>query len=237
MNLPTLTAFKIKDNAEATQALGLAVPIGAIVISLIIAAFIIWPKIQEIMALRTDNQQLVSRAQVLEKKASTLATLDKSKLEEQLISAEQLLPSDKNVFSILRQIEGAASATGVLLNKVEVVAGTINTAPGANSPNVPVSPPVAPLTPGAIGPDLAPKVQLRLSTTSDYTSLLKFLTSLYSFSRVVSIDAISLSAAIGESLQLRTSFTVDAFWKSLPQELGSIENPVENLTSSEVLLG
>lgn len=227
MNLPASAAFTIKGNAEISKIFTLAVPIGAIVASLFIIGFVIWPKINEILDLKTDNKQLVLRAKNMEDKAGILASLDKNKLEEQLVSAEQLLPSDKNVFSILRQVELNAAQSGVLLNKIEAVAGTINEV------NSPIAPIVPTASSGDLTGDLAPKVQIKLSITSDYLALLKFLSSLYSFSRVVSVDSISLSAALGESLQIRSSFTVDAYWKGLPVELGSIENPIERLTGSE----
>ncbi len=235
MNLPASLAFNfnIKENAEASRIFTLGVPIVAIAISFLVIGFVIWPKINEIVDLRNNNKLLVARADSLENKANILASVDKSKLEQQLVASEQLLPSDKNVFSVLRQIEQAASQTGVLLNKVEAVTGTINepstTPPGTGAPvSAPIAVPAANNT-----SNIAPKVEVRLSITSDYTSLIKFLSSLYTFSRVVSVDAISLSAAFGESLQLRTTFTVDAYWKSLPEALGSIENPVEKLTSAE----
>lgn len=235
MNLPAPAAFNIRENAEASKVFALAIPIGAIVASLLIIGFVIWPKINDILTLKTDNKELVVRAQNMEDKAGILASLDKNKLEEQLVAAEQLLPSDKNVFSLLRQIEVVASQSGVLLNKVEAVVGTINEST-SNLPSVPGAPveQTAPAIsiPGSTD-DFATKVQIRLSTTSDYSALLRFLSSLYAFSRVVSMDTISLSAAISESLQIRSSFTVDAYWRGLPAELGSIENPVERLTDSE----
>ena len=230
MNLPAAVAFNIRGNAEVSKIFTLAVPIGAIVASLFIIGFVIWPKINQILDLQKDNKQLVVRAQNMENKASILASLDKNKLEEQLVSAEQLLPSDKNVFSILRQVELNAAQSGVLLNKVEAVAGTINE---ENSSFVPIVPTAATVSSVGLTGDLAPRVQINLSITSDYLALLKFLSSLYSFSRIVSIDSISLSAAVSESLQIRSSFTVDAYWKGLPFELGSIENPIEKLTDSE----
>ena len=245
MNLPTIPVFKIKEISEASRAFTLVVPVGSIIISLLIVGFVIWPKINEILALQKDNEQLAMQADSLEKKASILAGLDKNKLEEQLIAAEQLLPSDKNVFSVLRQVEVSASQSGILLNKVEAVAGTINEEV-STLPAVPIAPsvPTTPTTPtdnpvaGAIPSqgatfEATSKVQVRLSTTSDYTSLLKFLSNIYAFSRVVNIDGISLSPAIGESLQIRSSFSIDAYWKTLPLELGSIESPISLLTNDE----
>lgn len=234
MNLPAVAAFNFRENAQVSKVLTLAVSIGAIVASLLIIVLVIWPKINQILDLQTDNKELVVRAQNMEDKASILASLDKNKLEEQLIAAEQLLPSDKNVFSMLRQVEVVAAQSGVLLNRVEAVAGTINDA--SNLPSL-AGAPVEQTAPAILIPGstdgLAPRVQIRLSVTSDYSALIRFLSSLYTFSRVVSTDTISLSAAVSESLQIRSSFTVDAYWKGLPVELGSIETPIERLTGSE----
>lgn len=245
MNIPVLSVPKVGASQDASKAVVLAVPIGAIVASFLIMALVIWPKVNDILELRGDNALLAQRANALESKAKILSTLNESKLEDQLASAEQILPSDKNVFGILRQIEIAAQLSGVLLNKTEVVAGTINTgpAPGAGgtvpvSPGgvqqpVPANPPIA-NTPAGVGQQLgAPSVQLRLSLTSDYQSLLRFLSSLYSFSRIVNVDSVNVAASVGESVQLSTSFSVDAYWKQLPSNLGSVENPIQTLTAQE----
>lgn len=222
MNLPVITTFKISESQEVSKVLNLAAPIGAICASLLILVLIIWPKVNEILELKSSNEQLVSRAQNLESKASLLSGLNQENLEKQLTSAEQLLPSDKNTFSILRQIENTAGLSGILLNRVEAVAGTINV--GGSTAKAPA---------GGSAATFSPSVQIRLSTTSDYQSLLQFLSSLYAFSRVITIDAISLSAAVGEGIQIQTNFAIDAYWKSLPENLGSIEAPIGDLTQAE----
>lgn len=222
MNLPVVTLSKLGESYETTKNLSLVVPVGGIIASLLILALVVWPKVNDILQLRTTNEQLVSRAQNLEKKADILASLDKDSLEDQLAAAEQLLPSDKNTFSILRQVENAFAVSGVLLTKIEVVAATINDGPSKIKPAAKNK-----------SSGLTPSVQIRLSATSDYQSLIQLLSNLYAFSRIVSIDNISLSAVLGESLQVNSSFTVDAYWKTLPENLGSIESPVQKLTQSE----
>lgn len=226
MNLSQVTSTHLGAREDVSKAISLAVPLGGIIASVLIAVLIIWPKINEIFELKRSNEQLVMRAQKLEDKAALLASLDKNKLEEQLAAAEQVLPSEKKVFTVLKQVEDAAATSGILLNKIDVVVGTL----GDSNSSVAV-----PVT-GETGNNLqsvAPVVQVKLSTTSDYSSLIRFLSTAYSFSRVISIDLISLNAGIGESVQIRTSLSLDAYWKSLPTTLGSIENSIQKLTPSE----
>lgn len=231
MNLPTVVMPKVGAGEDASKALVLAVPIGAIIASFLILALVIWPRVNDIFELRKDNDAFSDRAGNLESKAKILASLDEAALEDQLAAAEQLLPSDKNVFPILRQVETAAALSGVLPTKTEVVVGTINERSGLVPPAVQA--PVANVSPNSPSLGVAPSVQLRLSISSDYQSLLQFLSNLYAFSRVVSVDSVNISASQGESVQLGTSLSVDAYWKQLPSNLGSVENPIQKLTPDE----
>ncbi|KKP93679.1 MAG: hypothetical protein UR98_C0003G0049 [Parcubacteria group bacterium GW2011_GWA1_36_12] len=224
MDLSTLAMPKVKDGQDLSGIIGVAIPIGGIVISILIAVLIIWPKVTEILELRTNNEQLRSTVQTLEQKAEILAGLDQIKLEDQLAAAEQLLPSDSNAFSVLRQVEDTANTSGVLLSKIEVITGSFGEGGASAGASASGASPEL---------NLAPAVEIRLSLTSDYQSLLGFISGLYSFSRVASIDSLSVSAGGGDEGLLSTSFAVNAHWKQLPQNLGSIEAPVENLTSSE----
>ncbi len=229
MNLPQITTARVGGaTQDLSKAISLAVPLGGVIASLLIAFLIIWPKINEIFELKKSNEQLVVRAQKIEDKAAFLVTLDKVELEEQLAAAEQLLPSDKKVFTVLKQVEETAAVSGVLLNKIDVVVGTLGDTAAPEA-----VPAAGSLNASSNFQSIAPSVQLKLSATSDYPSLLRFLTSIYSFSRVITIDSISLSAGVAEGVQIRTVFTLDAHWKILPQTLGSVESPVQALTLQE----
>src|SRR3989344_7177350 len=202
MNLSTLAMPKVKDGQDLSGIIGVAIPIGGIVISILIAALIIWPKVTEILELRTNNEQLRGTVQTLEQKAEILSGLDQTALEEQLAAAEQLLPSDSNAFSVLRQVEDTANTTGVLLSKIEVITGSFGGGAAAGGGGASGASPEL---------NLAPAVEIRLSLalTSDYQSLLGFISGLYSFSRVASIDSLSVSTAGGDEGLLSTSFAVN----------------------------
>lgn len=221
MNLGSGGMLKAKDTQNFSKVLGIVVPVAGIVISILIAFMVIWPKIQEIQELRESNVQLAQRAELLENKAEILASLDHNKLEEQLAAAEQLLPSDTSIFAVLGKVEDTANTTGILLNSISTDPSGVNAA--GNRRAVTTSPESS----------LAPAVVLSLAISGDYQSLMRFVGGLYSYSRVVSIDTMTISAGGGEGGQLSTSFGVNAHWKGLPSNLGSIEAPVQKLTQAE----
>lgn len=245
MSIPTLTTLKADSNAEISKLAAYAPSVGAFVVSFAVVFFIVWPKFSEVLRLRAANSELSASVELLAKKADILEVYaeDKDQLEVQLGAADQMLPSDKGVFTLIAQIEGAARSSGALLNKLDIAPGSVNanqskSAGGAQAVVTPTSvPPVTgdpPTIPGAetgVG-QAAPKVQTKLSVTSDYKSFLQFIKNLLSLSRVVEVKDLSVAAAEGSG-QVRASLTVEAYWQALPRELSAIESPVETLTGEE----
>ena len=226
MQIPTLSILK-SNNVGLSKISNLAAPGGAILISLIILALIVWPKFSDVLRLRTANKDLVTRAESLAKKADRLGGFDRIVLEEQLVSAEQLLPSDKSVFNLVSQVEKTAGASGVLLNRVELTPGTLSeSAP----PDKPV--PTAPQVKDDVV-TIAPKIQLKIQFSSDYRSLVIFLNNVLSLPRTIAIRELTIASSSGQSSQIKASMIVDAYWKPLPKQLAAIESAIEDLTPTE----
>lgn len=227
MELPGISAnlghLKLGRGLDFAKISTMGVPLGAIGISIIILLLVVWPKLSEALRLRASNEQLATQAEALSLKAQTLSSLDEVALHSQLGSSEQILPSDKAVFAFVSQVELAAARNGVLLNKVDVAPGSLTGDSGDVTPKA-----------GETA-DAAPKVQIKASLTSDYKSFLNFLVSMYSVSRVIGIRDFTISSGAAEEgvATLRSSLVMDAYWKALPTQLGSIESPVENLTKEE----
>lgn len=236
--LSSLSFPKIGAGFEAPKVFKLAAPIGALFVSLIVFILIVWPKFNDVIKLKISNAELTSRAASLEAKAQLLSSLDKDKLNSQLTASEALLPSDKGVFSLVTQIEKSASASGVILNKVDVSPGSINDSGGSGSGQAPVAQAAgiagqaADL--GSFTSDV-PKIQVRVAITSDYKSFIQFLNNLLSLPRVVSIHDLSISSqsVSGQASALKSLMTLDAYWKSLPKELPSIESAIQSLSEGE----
>lgn len=244
-SLPSITLPKFGTGAETPKFLKLAAPAGAVLVSFIILFFVVWPTFTKVLNLSISNKQLANRAQSLKTKAEDLASLDRDVLDKQLSESEQLLPSDKGVFSIVSQIEKAASSAGVILNKVDVTPGTVgDSASLGKTAAESGAAPAAGSAPGQGAADLinvnvtTPKVQLSLSLTSDYRGFLQFINILTSLPRVVSVRDLSVSSTGGAGSQgaIRTLLTVDAYWKPLPKELPAVETPIEKLTAGELQL-
>lgn len=227
MNLPGISAPAIKvGNIDTSRLSVFGVPIFAIAISVIVSLFVVFPKFSQILSLRAANNELNTRALALENKAEILSSQNTDELKSQLGLAEQLLPSDKGTFAFVRQVEIAAASSGVFVDKIEVVPGSLSGQEVDNSQ--------APA--GETVPAAAPNLQVKVSTTSNYQSLLNFMRVLFSVSRVVGVDELTISseAETASVSALKSSFVISAFWKPLPSELGSVESPVAALSGSEI---
>ena len=233
MNLPTLPLnVGVSKKLDLGRFALMVVPVASIAVSAAVVFFLVYPKFTQTVQMRAENKELASRVDSLTTKVTVLAALNKAQLESQLSSAEQILPSKKDVFAAVRNVEQAASSNGVLLNQLDVAPGSLlGNAPPAGANGAP--PP--PGDTGAAGSAL--KVEIRVSLTSDYRSYLSFLSSLFNLSRIVGIRDLSLSsggtAEGSPSATLRSSLVVEAYWKTLPAQLGSIESPVETISAQE----
>lgn len=238
MNLSTASFVRVGTKLNISKVVLLVIPGFGLVIAILILLLVIWPRFSEVLKLRAENRQLAERLASMETKVKTLEGFDKSVLEVQLAVAEQLLPSDKAVFAFVRQIEMAAAGAGIILNKLDVSPGSLS---GVDVPTAGITPSAS----GAGGASTSTtdqlagfKVPIRIGITGDYRSTLAFLNTLASLSRVNGIGDLSLtsSSSAGEAALLKSALSIDAYFKPLPSELGSIESPIVDLTASEKAL-
>ncbi len=238
MNLPAISVSnKAGLGLGVSKYMPFAMPVGSLAISILVAYFVIWPKFGEVLSMRTSNQQLEVSAAQLEEKAQALTTLsqDKVTLEKQLGQSEQLLPSKNGVFSLLREIEVASATSGVLLEKIDVDPRSLGTSGTQQSGGTPAPPPDKNAS-SIVG--MSPSVVIKVALTGGYRSFLEFLGYLYNGSRVVSVDDLSLTSSSskegGGGGVVRASITINAFWRPFPTNLGSLDKPIDKLSSTEV---
>lgn len=228
MNLSTLTAAaKAEKGIDVGKILMFGPPIASIAVSVLIVIFIVWPRFSDVMALQKSNKTLADNAEKLEQKVTQLASLDESKLRSQKDVALELIPSDKEIFKFIGQIEQVRNSSGVAITNLSV--GSVGQF-GSGKPDVLGSAPPPPSGAGDISIAGANEVQMKLSVTSDYRSTMQFLNYVYSLPRVVLVKDLSLSSS--ES-QISSSMTINAIWSQMPSELGSIESPLTLLTKSQ----
>lgn len=237
-NIHTVGVDRAQTAIGASKIIKLGPSILGIVISLAVLGFVVWPKFNEVLKLRAENKQLEERSGALKAKSQFLAELSVANLEQQLIAAERLVPSDKAVFSMIAQIERSASTSGVILNKVDLVStGSVGDKTGGSGQ---VGSGVVSAGGGqgdilAIGVD-TPRIQIRVAITSDYLSALRFINDLISSTRVVMLSDLTMStgaATGGAPSSLKSTMVVNAFWKPLPSELPALEAPVANISPSQ----
>lgn len=229
MNLQSITSAAKGEKSMDLSKVIMFAPSGlSIILSLAIAFFIVWPKFSEVLELQKSNKTLSENATKLEEKAIALSSVDRSRLRGQLLAANQLVPSDKNIFNFIGQIEEIRNSTGVAITNLSV--GTVGQFGSSKSSStaVPTPPPAA--TAGTEGVEGASQVQMKLTMTSDYGSFLRFLDSAYSLPRVVIVKDASI--AYSEN-QLNTSLTLNALWQELPTDLAPVETPLVRLTSAQ----
>ena len=218
---------KAENSFDIAKYSSLAVSAVSILVSLLILFLVVWPKLSETLQIKNSNSELTQKTDSLKQKASILAGLDQEELEEQVVAAEQLLPSDKSVFLLISQIERAAASSGVLLNRVESTPGSLNAVSSEPLANSAASSAEAKT-------EAAPSIKISVSLTSGYSSLLQFLNNVLVIPRATSISDLSISSATSEgSTQLKATMSIIAYFKQMPTELGSIEAPVAELTQSE----
>lgn len=224
-------------NEGGLKFIKLAPSVGGIIVCIVVIFFVIWPKFNEVVKLRSENKHLEERAKALQDKVNLLGSLTQQKLEDQFIQSEKLIPSDKAVFSMVAQVEKAASNSGVILDKLDLIPGSAHDQNAAASDAV-VSSTGVPGDAGMLGVN-TPRIQIKVSIISDYQSVLRFLNSLLASHRAVSITDLAIgtsSAASGGGSSIQTSLVINAFWKPVPKELPAIETPISDISEAEAEL-
>src|SRR3989344_3242962 len=92
LQIPAIVIPKLGGGANTSRITKVAAPVAAIAVSLVVFFFIVWPKFNEVLRLRSGNAQLASRVVSLEDKVTVLSSLDRDLLDNQLGSAEAMLP-------------------------------------------------------------------------------------------------------------------------------------------------
>lgn len=238
MNLPTLPVLGTLTKVDFSRVQTVFAPAGAVIVSLVVLIFVVWPKFGQAFSIRAENEQLVDRISLVSDKVQILESLDKNILKQQLVASEGLLPSDKAVFTFIRQVENSASASGVVLSKVDAAPGAVSGAGQTTGMAAAPGPtPSGLAVPAAGGESAEPaaKIQVKVLVTSDYKSLVNFIERISALARISSVRDLTVAStsASGEAAPLRSSIVIDAYYRILPRELGSIESPVEDLTAEE----
>ncbi len=246
MEVPSLTLAKRAEKSFDMSRIMLFGPaVVAILASVVIGVLVVWPKYSEMRRLSESNKTLAETAVKLENKAATLSKMDREELRVQLAAAELLLPSNKSIFTFIRQIEDVRSASGVIITNLSVgsvgkfsskdSAGSAGADDGAGAAGAPVPPP-----PGAAGGGQSPNlgdvksVTMNVSVTSDFDQIFRFLNEVYSLPRVTTVSGLAFT--IDRSGLIATTMEINSLWQDRPAQLASVEAPLPELSGGELAL-
>jgi len=240
MVMPTLSvAKKTEKSIDFSKVMLFGPSVVAIAVSVVVGIFVVWPKFGEVGQLKATNKTLEESAVKLEAKARALTVLDKAKLKIQLVAAEQLLPSEKGIFTFIRQIENVRNNSGVVITNLSV--GSVGqfssgAAPAEGASGEAGAVPVAPPATAQIDPALGDvsQVTMTVSLTSDFDQIFRFLNELYALPRVTTVSGLTFS--IGEGGSIGTNMDINSLWQESPRELPNIEVPIATLSEAEVAL-
>ncbi len=239
MNVPSMTtvAKTNEKSLDFSKVLVFAPSVVAIAASILIGFFVVWPKFSETLKLRGSNKTLEETAVKLEAKASALSKVDQGKAKQQLSIAEQIIPSDKNIFPLLQQIENVRNDSGVVISNLSVgTVGQFKSCDAASSSDTTGSgaaaAPPAPSNDDPIAAAGASSVSMKLSINSDYKSMLKFLSDVYNLPRVTVVN--DLGFGVGQQGQLTTQLTISSLWQATSAQLPSVEAPLASLSKTDL---
>lgn len=240
MNLPTLIMPRHGEKSFDLSKVFMFGPSAiAIIASIFIGFLVVWPKYSEIGQLRQSNKTLEETAGKLEDKAQALKSLDRVKLKTQLSAAEQLLPSEKKIFEFIRQVENVRNNTGVVITNLSV--GSVGQFKSSNSEKAdegagqnttPAPAPAAPPAEGEVDANVN-TVTMKVSVSSDFEQIFKFLNELYALPRVTTVKELTF-AIDQQGSRLSTSLDINSLWQQLPTDLASVEAPLASLDQAEV---
>lgn len=237
MDMPTLSIpKKTEKSLDLSKVIMFGPPVAAVVVALLVAFLVVWPKYTQVEQLKVSNETLEENTLKLEEKAGKLAKINRDELKVQRSAAEKLLPSEKDIFVSLRQVESVRNSSGVIINSLSVGAiGQFSSGEGTQATDASAPPPPTPeAAAGATSADLGDVNAVTIKTTmsSDFDQIFSFLNALYALPRVTTVTALTFS--IDQDGLINTSMDINSLWQQLPGEIASVEAPLPSLTAEEL---
>lgn len=181
----------------------------AILFSLLI---VIRPRVTAIFQLRTKLAQDKEKVSVLEKKLKTLKGLNYDKLLADAKKIEVFLPSDKNLPSLLFNLETLAATSGVQIAAVQLAPGEI--APQSGKIEVTGFP-------------------IKMTVIGNFTAIKTFLGKILTGARLMSVDSLTITSTAQATASLSATLDLDSYFQSLDATKVVIDEPLTPLTSEE----
>jgi Tfp pilus assembly protein PilO len=199
---------------------GLLISIG-IIIFIVICVFVgLLPAISSIKAMRSSVSELSAQVAVLEQKATILESIDEETYKNYLKDLALAVPTDKSLTSLFSTIDGLSRETGVTLSDFTLARpGTIATDSAKRLSN----------DERKLGSSLLP---FTLTVSGTYDQIRKFVENAVLVRRFFRIRYFSISFDQKKET-ISVHMGMDAYYASLPTNLGSATQTIEGLTQSD----
>lgn len=191
--------------------------LGAVFLLLLMAVFFLVPKIKEVINLQQETQIQEAEIKKLAGKLADLQTLSEAELFDSANILLQALPPQKDFYQFLTILRKAFQDNQVIIKSFSFSPGLIGTESGQ------------------IGNDLTSENQMavNLSFSSAFVNFRQLVQSLEKALPLLKVDSLKLTsstASEGASLQnIKGSFSVKSFFKSLPKTLGKVDDPLAKI--------
>ncbi len=182
----------------------LPVIVGIIAIGII--TFVLIPQIADHFKIQKEIADKQKRTQILDEKISLLQSYDDSQTKQDLQVVLTILPLKEEAPQAMVTLQSLIASKGLTLKTMNYVGGR-----GANEQS---------------------KFSLNVTVGGSIASTRQFLTDLKNSPRLFEIDSIHLVAQKGEQ-NGETDAPLTAFFQPKPAQLGSLDQPVAQLTEKE----
>ncbi|MFA5933326.1 MAG: hypothetical protein WCV81_03650 [Microgenomates group bacterium] len=178
------------------------IPSAVGLVCLLIIGFVIVPQMLEIFKERESSGVLFNRIDLLNKKANELNAIDDTKLQQNLVTALTVMPTDRDVPQAMAVLQDLISKSNLSLKSTSYAAGSKTS--GQNS------------------------FQLTISVLGPLDSARSFLNSLREAPRIYQVDSIGLRfQPEGSLVSLDLPLTV--FYQPAPATVLSVDQPVAKI--------
>lgn len=206
---------------------GLIISVGVLIISGLGFLFGVVPLVKKTIELNKESRALSQEVDVLKNKVSVLQSIDEGAMKNDLQALLSAVPSDKSLSSLLGTLDSVTAKTGVSAGNFSLSKlGSLATASSQrlNIDEKTVGSNIVPFTMNISG--TLDQVRDFLATSVSVRRLLRIRSFEVSF---VKTDTESTGSAIGASAHM----AMDAFYSPLPTSIGSIGQPLSDLTGEE----
>ncbi|KKQ66428.1 MAG: hypothetical protein US86_C0005G0039 [Candidatus Daviesbacteria bacterium GW2011_GWA2_38_24] len=187
-------------------------PAAAGIVSVALIVFIAFPQFQQVFGFVSSISELTTTVNNLQEKIKSLSSIDETVYRDNLNLTLRVLPTERDLISVISQIQLLASSTGVRIDGINFsnsASGEISSA-GSGEESFIVS----------IGISGSPE------------QFKNFLTKLRTAPRIMKVEGIDISTG-RSGVSGQANFTLKTFYQNLPSSLGDVEQPLPTLSAAD----